>query len=406
MASSFGEWFFMRKGFESFRLEPDKHRQLLLGKQDRAQRDRLLEGLQEAAFALEGQKSVVYGDFGRGKTHLSKNLVWEIKRRKLPIYPIYVKCTEYRAKEPFSSFFKELVLALRTQDLQGMAEEYARRLRTGARSMQDVTESEDLGLVFEKGLAAPNLELVRRCMRWLGGEDKIHMGTISSALPTRLNVSKEFGGVMKGIVHLFKEVGIGKTKIPLFLVDEAERFGLVSQTDTYWTWIAALRELTEINGLGIIFFVGVASQDDIPAQLVVDEVRTRIGVINYIELYNPDRAALKDFVLDLCSTLIRKGSVPMEHREALADLGIDSEPDSVPTELLEIVSKDGATLGTYPFTEEALEAFVQSCSQASLANKPREVLIRVQKAATKAMRLGRRLINNSIIEGIAKEVGV
>src|SRR2546422_809387 len=79
---------------------------------------------------------------------------------------------------------------------------------------------------------------------------------VSSAVPARLNVSKEFGGVMKGVVHLFREVGIGHAKVPLFLVDEAERIGLVTHMDTYWSWIAALRELTEINGVGLIFFVG------------------------------------------------------------------------------------------------------------------------------------------------------
>src|SRR2546428_13188875 len=105
--TSFRDWFFMRKGFDSFRLEPDKHRQLLLGKQDRAQRDPLLANLEEAAYALEGHKSVVYGDFGRGKTHQSKNIMWETQRRQLPIHPVYVKCTEYKSKEPFSSFFKE-----------------------------------------------------------------------------------------------------------------------------------------------------------------------------------------------------------------------------------------------------------------------------------------------------------
>lgn len=404
--TSVHDWFFMRKGFDSFRIETDKHRQLLLGKQDRAQRDHLLASLEEASYALEGHKSVVYGDFGRGKTHQSKNIMWEIHRRHLPIHPVYVKCIEFKSKEPFPSFFKELLLALRTEDIQAMSEEYMRRLRQGVPPIRDVTDSEDLGIVFERGLAAPNLELVRRCMRWLGGEDKIDMSTISSALPPRLNVSKEFGAVMKGIVHLFKEVGIHNAKLPLFLVDEAERFGLVSHTDTYWTWIAALRELTEINGVGLVFFVGAKTQDEIPAMLVVDEVRTRIGVINYIEFYNPDRAALKDFILELFATLIRKGPVPPEQQNALADLGVDIASESVPPELLQIAARDGASLETFPFTEEALEAFVRSCAEAELANKPREVLIRMQKAATKAMRRGQRVIDLLIVDEIVREAGV
>src|SRR5215204_1610369 len=112
------DFFFMRDGFETFRLEPEKHNFLLFGKQDRAQRDHLLDLLEEASYSLDGHKSVVIGDFGRGKTHRSKNLKYEIEQRELNLFPIYVKCIEFKAKEPFTSFFKELVLGIPTEHLQ------------------------------------------------------------------------------------------------------------------------------------------------------------------------------------------------------------------------------------------------------------------------------------------------
>ena len=399
---SFNEWFFMRDGFTSFRLEPDKHRQFLFGQLDRDQRDHLLSRIEEASYSLEGHKSVVFGDYGRGKTHQCKNIIWEVGKRKLPVYPVYVKCTEYKSKEAFTSFFKDVILALPSDKIQAMAEEYARRLRKGAVSMREVTGSEDLGLIFERGLAAPNLDLVRQCMRYLGGEDKVDLSSISSSLPARLNVSKEFGGAMKGIVHLFREVGLNDCRVPFFLIDEAERFGTITNVDAYWTWVAALRELTEINSMGIVFFVGAKTQDTIPEMLVIDEVRTRIGVINYVEFWNPDRAALLNFVTDLARTLIKKGSVPSEHREALADLGVDISA-GVPPDLLEIA---GENLDSFPFTKDALEQFVESCAQAELANKPREVLIRLQRCATKAMRKNERLIEASTVEEIVTEAAI
>ena len=396
---TFNEWFFLRDGFASFRLEPDKHRQLLFGQRERDQRDHLLSRIEEASYSLEGHKSVVFGDFGRGKTHQCKNIIWEIGKRKLPVYPIYVKCTEYKAKEAFTSFFKDILLSIPTDQVQAMAEEYARLRRKGARPMKDVTGSEDLGIIFEKGLTAPNLENVRQCMRFLGGEEKIDMSWISGSLPTKLNVSKDFGGAMKGIVHLVSEVGLADCRVPLFLVDEAERFGTITNVDAYWTWVAALRELTEINNLGIVFFVGAKTQDIIPEMLMIDEVRTRIGVINYVEFWNPDKSALLNFVTDLTRTLVKKGSVPAEHREAAMDLGVDIAA-GVPSELLQIA---GENLASFPFTKDALEQFVDSCSQADLANKPREVLIRLQRAATKAMRKNERLIETSTVEEIITE---
>jgi hypothetical protein len=405
------EWFFMRDGFDSFRVTPEKHPQLLFGKLDRDQRDHLLNRIEEACYASEGQKSVVYGDFGRGKTHQCKNVMWEIQRRKLPVFPVYVKCTEYKAKELFTTFFRELVLSLPTEQVQAMAEEYVRKRRQGAPSLREITGSEDIAQVFEKGLAAPNLDLVRLSMRYLGGEEKIEKGmtAVSSALPPKLNVSKEFGAAMKGLVHLFKEVGASvngtKCTIPLFLIDEAERFGLVSNADTYWTWVAALRELTEITGAGMVFFVGAKSQDLIPDILLLDEVRTRIGVINYVEFWNPDRQALMDFVVELSATLIRKGSVPMEHKQALVELKSDLS-EIVPKALQDIVTGAGEALDTYPFTKDALDEFVESCSQAELSNKPREVLMRLQRAATKAIRKNEHLIDSSTVEEIIKESGV
>src|SRR5215471_9676369 len=112
------DFFFMRNGFETFRLEPEKHSFLLFGKRDRAQRDHLLEHLEEASYSLEGHKSVVTGDFGRGKTHQSKNLKYEIEKRGLDLYPIYIKCIEFKAKEPFSTFFTELVKGIPTEYIQ------------------------------------------------------------------------------------------------------------------------------------------------------------------------------------------------------------------------------------------------------------------------------------------------
>lgn len=406
---SVNEWFFMREGFDSFRVTPEKHPQLLFSKLDRDQRDHLLNRVEEASYSAEGQKSVVYGDFGRGKTHQCKNVIWEIHRRKLPVFPVYVKCTEYKAKELFTTFFRELVLSLPTEQVQAMAEEYMRRRRQGAISIREVCGSEDIAQVFEKGLAAPNLDLVRLSMRYLGGEEKIGMTAVGSALPAKLNVSKEFGAAMKGLVHLFKEVGASvngtKCTIPLFLIDEAERFGLVSNPDTYWTWVAALRELTEITGVGLVFFVGAKSQDLIPDILLLDEVRTRIGVINYVEFWNPDREALMNFLIELSATLIRKGPVPAEHREALFDLKSDLS-ETVPKPLQDIVTKAEERLDTYPFTKDALNEFVESCSQAELSNKPREVLMRLQRAAAKAIRKNEHLIDSSTVEEIIKESGV
>lgn len=392
--------FFMRDGFETFRLEPEKHGFLLFGKRDRAQRDHLLDHLEEASYSLEGHKSVVTGDFGRGKTHQSKNLKYEIEQRGLNLYPIYVKCVEFKAKEPFNSFFKELVLGIPTEYLQRIAKEYVEREAKGsAPPIETIVGDEDVARVFRTGLSAPNLDLVRICMRWLGGEQKVDMSKIAPDMPS-LQVSKQFGAVLKGLVQLFRVVD---EKVPVFLVDEAERFSQVTNTDSYWSWMAALRELTEIVGVALIFFIGSKSRDDLPAMFLQDEVMTRIGVHNYVEFYNQGREDLRDFLSELFQTMIKKGAPPDDLKPGLEKMLSVPADESVPAELSQILQEAGEEIETYPFTRDAFEQFIEDCATSDLSNKPREVLIMAQKAAGRAIRKGKQLIDSATVEDISKE---
>jgi hypothetical protein len=395
------DFFFMREGFQTFRLEPQKHSFLLFGKRDRTQRDYLLDHLEELSYSLEGYKSVVIGDYGRGKTHQSRNLEYEIKRRKLNLYPIYVKCTEFKAKEPFSTFFKELILGIPTEFLNRMAQTYIGRVRNAELPpLQNVIGDEDVASVFSSGLTVPNLEIVRLGMRWLGGEQKLDMTRIASDLPP-LQVSKQFGAVMKGLVQLFREV---EGAVPVYFIDEAERLQLVTNADFYWSWLAALRELTEIVGVALVFFIGSKSRDDIPVMFLQHEVMTRIGTSNYVELYNQGREDLRDFLGELFQTIIRKGPIPEIIKPIIAEMfGEKALDESIPDDLKSILEESGESLETYPLTNDAFEQFVEHCAMSDLSNKPREVLILMQKAAGRAMRRERRMIDSSILEEVLRD---
>jgi len=98
---------------------------------------------------------------------------------------------------------------------------------------------------------------------------------------------------------------------------------------------------------------------------------------------------------------VESGDVPGHLREKLA-----IPETSIPQALQDAVSQAREDLTTYPFTRPALEEFIDSCAQAELSNKPREVLHRLQRAATKAIRKGDRLIDQNTVEEIVKESGV
>ncbi len=398
MTKTMDAWCFMRNGFETFRLEPDRHRQFLFGTRERRQRDYLLGEIEGAGYSGEGHKAVVFGDYGLGKTHMCHNLCYRIDHSDLRVLPVYIKCSAYKAKDPFQSFFRELVTRIPSQEMNKVATEYVRRMQRGeVAHLGDVVRLEDIALVMSKGLSAVDNDSVRNSMRWLGGEAKVPMGLVSQALKPQLDDSQEFGAVMRGLVHMFKTID---GKVLLYLIDEAERFQDISNVDSYAQWVASLRELTEIVGVGLMFFIGAKTRNQLPTILVLDEIVRRIGVANYTEFQNPSRDELKDFLLELLATLIRKGEVPEPHRLSLPP---EAQNSDVPDELRQITGNDQERLACYPFDPEAFSEFIQQVAAGDLSSKPSEVLIRLQKAAQRAMRNDARTIDSRIVEAISAE---
>jgi len=85
-------WFFLRPGFASFKITPETHPGLLFGNREQKKRDYLIGEIEGACYGRAGYKAVVFGDYGRGKTHLSLNLKFKSAHDGLGVVPIYLKC--------------------------------------------------------------------------------------------------------------------------------------------------------------------------------------------------------------------------------------------------------------------------------------------------------------------------
>ena len=398
MTKTMRDWFFMRDGFERFRLVPERHSRYLFGKDDRQKRDQLLTSLEEACYSQDGYKAAFYGDYGRGKTHQCHNLIYEVARRNIGVLPVYVKCGAFKKKEPFSSLFRELVGRHKTEDLKRVASEYL--TKTQQRSVAplvDIVNSKDVADVMTSGLTTPNPEVVRTSQRWLGGEAKVNIHSVAPGLKAQLTDSGDFGAVIRGISHMFVTVD---GTVPLYIVDEAERFENVTDTDTFYIWLAAMRELTEIHGVGMLFMIGARNRDDLPTLFVQSEIIRRIGTSNYMEFLNPGKEDLREFLLEQMQTTIRKGPVP-DSQADIVEAGARDE--TIPQELLTITEGDEERLRTYPFQPDAFDEFVTQLVSGEYANKPSETQIRLQKAAQRAMRLDARTIDTAIVQQIEND---
>jgi len=329
---------------------------------------------------------------------MCRNLAFEIERRSMAIIPVYIKCSAYTSKEPFQGLFKEMVTGHSPTFVNDVATRYAQMVKAKeAPPLEEILQSEPISFVMTKGLTAVDPDAVRNSLRWLGGEEKVPMGLISHALRPQLTDSREFGAVMRGLAHMFISV---ERKVPLYLVDEAERFENITHVDTFASWLASLRELTEIVRVGMMFFVGAKSRDRLPTVLVQPEIVRRIGVANYLEFLNPSRDEMRNFLLELFATLIKKGEVPAAHRSVMSGGALDS---TVPSGLGQVTQGNEERLKTFPFEPDAFEDFLQQVTAGDLTNKPSEVLIRLQKAAQRAMKNEQRMIDSAIVEQLGTE---
>jgi len=234
-------------------------------------------------------------------------------------------------------------------------------------------------------------------MRWLGGEPKIDMESNFPGLQPQLTDSREFGAVLRALAHMYATVD---KKVLLYLVDESERFQNITNTDAYYTWLASMRELTEILGVALVFQIGAVTRDELPNLFLQEEIIRRIGIANYLELQNPGQAELEDFIDELLKTLIKKGPVPEVHKKAMS---AEASDETIPSELSELVDGEATQLSAYPFDPEALSTFISDLSAGGYANKPSEVLIRLQKYALRAMRRDSRLITEQIVREVNEE---
>lgn len=391
------QWYFLREGFASFENPPEAQPGLLFGAREQTKRDFLLGEIEGACYGRAGYKAVVFGDYGRGKTRLSLNLKFKAICDGLPVIPIYLKCSAYSAKEPFSTLFGQFLRELDLVQVRRVTVKYHELVAEGkAKPLRDIVHIEDVAVAIEKGLQAPNDDIVRETLRWLGG-DKVDMKFVASQLKDRLTDSREFGGVMRGLVHMFREV---EGKVLLYFLDEAERLENVTQIDTFTAWTAAFRELTEIQGLGLIMFIGAVTRNSLPTILLSEEIMRRVGMANYVEFTNPGRDDLRDFLLELLATLVRKGDVPELHKTAMEEAALDA---TVPAELIEITDDDPDRLSFYPFEPDAFDDFVEQIAAGDMSSKPSEALIRLTKAAQMAMRQNKRLIDSKIVDSIGQE---
>ena len=384
------DYFYLRPEFDSFSFIPERDGAFLFGEKDQKIAQSLLGLIEDWGCSMEGPKGVLFGDYGRGKTHLCHHLCNQIPKQSLPFLPYYCKLSAYKKKEPFSSFVGALIGALGS-DLKRVFELYRDRHTAGTAKPVMGVHSDLARLVRDVNHWIGDDVHCNQVIRYLSGDKVGGQDALSFVSKPQLTTTVEFGDVFRLIADLFLQV---HTKLPLFLIDEVEYLKLISDNDTFHHWVAAFRELTENRQLGILFCVGAVEQEQLPEILTMPEIVRRIGTTNYLEFFFQSETEIRDFLVEFLGTLIAKGPVPQRHVDVF-----DSRPsDVVPAELQALTGGDTKQLKAFPFEPSALDHLCQLLQAGGGTNKPSEALNRLQRLTQMAMRNSTKIITKAMVD--------
>jgi hypothetical protein len=209
MPNSIAQRFHLRNEFESFRLDPRRNPAVLFGKDDRAIRERIRNGLRLASRSGDSEKYVVWGVAGRGKTQLARNLVYTIQKENLDLLPIYSKCESYSHKASATELYWDLLRGLTesSEDIakvRGTVTEAWRKAKSDS-SIRDRLHSafgsETTFDAIQKGLQAPNDDFVARTLRWMAGQE-VDMTPVAGTVPSDITELAAIPQVIGGLTEL------------------------------------------------------------------------------------------------------------------------------------------------------------------------------------------------------------
>ena len=339
--------------------------------------------LRECAYSERGYHAIIWGSSGRGKTHLANNLLIKAKGDNLPLELVYVDCPTIKsAKEPLKTFFSALFKSLPPKTVKRFVTKYVQEKDAhpewDKRVLSELNHDQTMYRVITEGLVMPNESRVRGILGWLGGEE-YNISNVDENAPSQLEdggqIARNFGAL--GDMLLLAE---GKNLI--LLIDEAERLQTIQSGEQYWTWLSALRESFRRTSVGLILFVIAANTDYIPRVLMEHEIYNRIGASNIFSSPPFDPPDAQSFLTQLLATMIQR--------------------DPLPESLRIILEEAGEPLECYPFTKDAFQDFIQHHSIGTEENKPQELLNHLERAAQRAITLGKKLIDIQVLQKVVE----
>lgn len=379
----FREWFCLNNR-ESFIIDPkinESDARFYFG-QDNVKKK--IERQLRHSFVGNVPKMLLIGQYGSGKTQMLYHIRHMLLNQPPPalkLKPRIVMLTiEMKSKSNHQDLHLQLMEGISKSVLSEWVGSIAKKGLNLDQELRKIFSDENVVQALVK-LIVGGIDYV--AWRWLSGQD------LSNKELEQLRVTRNLGQIGAGAM-VDELVGIGRLAELLgekvvFLMDEAERFRSVSNTDAEDYLEDYFRELSEKRNASVGFFIAGTAQglEEAARFLMSEAVITRIGKQNVVIIPPiPTMDDVRLFVTQMLSEIVDQ-------------------------KLAEKVIKDnhlGAPVAIYPFDTDSFDLLCEYTSQEPTKALPRNIINAVNECAISAWDEKKRLIDSETVTSIASLV--
>jgi Cdc6-like AAA superfamily ATPase len=374
------EWYGLKDGHKDFFIENDVHARLLFA---RSELDDELQSILRKSFRTSNPpKFLLFGDWGVGKTHTMRHIEHVVSSTPgFDAHIVLIEMPDITAKSTFQVAHSALLDSLGLNRVKNWVLQFQTKNQSKAQEViQHQTQSEDIARAFLTLIGYG--DSARICWDWLRGVELSSSEARSVGLPSALSQSNQLVSVLRMLGRLSKDVD-GKTLV--LMLDEATKLESVTNGDAIAHWINSFKILSDklTKEVGFIVSASFRDPDDMPEPLSNAQIRSRFGDKHYIQLRNFGSEEANVFV----RALLVEWVDPAKRAALMAAHNADVQSENI-------------TDKTFPFTERALEQFIEyACRNGGITN-PRDIQSTLDDILNRAIDDGRHILSKKYLDSV------
>jgi len=350
-----------------FTILPERDGELFFG--ETVLEEQIRTAIEEQMIRGRPPKSVIFGDYGIGKTHMLFHIKYYLEKS----YPnktcvVYLKLPALDVDSTFQILHQRIMESVGMSVIQDLVKRLSLML-SGPNLMRDLIQffgDENFAKAANSLGSYGNLAI--EAWRWMCGIELPDASQGNIGVTRNLEQPADYVMVLENVGKLFRESSKEESRTLILLIDECEDLGKIKRPDAVTNWEHALRELSTNNYIGMIFALSTdqTSWSKTPI-LGKDAIYTRI-VENELGKYllMPPIGSVENvrkFVEGML-TLIDKKCAAAKIKDNNLSISVD----------------------TYPFDADALHAIERFVVETPKRRRPRYIIAVLNKLGVHAFK--------------------